>query len=802
MLSDLRYAVRLLARFRGFTLITVASLALGIGANITIFSVAHSVLAQRLPAARSEELVYLYTNRHSPFSIADYRWFRDRVTLLSGLIGERSQSVGVAIGAGEAERATASMVTNEYFAVLGIQPALGRLFSAKGDRPTTASAVAVVSHRYWASHLGRDSSIIGRTVRLNDRPFTVIGVAQQGFNSTSALWRPDFWVSVADAPSLVGVSGDSVRGSFYVTGRLAPGASTAAANAELATLMARLAQEQPDGHRRMTVRLEPARGITAELRAPATATAVFLMIVVGLVLVTACVNVANLQLARATDRRREISIRLSIGATRRRIVRQLLTESTLLAALAGAVALLVSLWTTRLAKQFIPADISIDLDIAPDATVLWFTVLVSVASGILFGLAPALRVTSPDLAGALKDDAGALGLTRSRLRSAFIVVQVATSLVLVVGATLFLRSLLVAKEIDPGFDTTPIVDARIDLSLRQYDEAKGAAFYAELLRRVQALPGVARASLADVVPLEGSNNESTLWLPGRTVAAGERRPSAYFNVVGPDYLATLGIPLVKGRELTVADREGAALVVVVNETMARRLWPGEEPLGKTLSIDGPDGPFRQVVGVARDSKYNTLGEAPRTFMYLPALQSYGARRVLHVRAIADPAPVAATVRQTIRDLDPAMPPVEVRPITKDMALALLPARAGAIVLGIFGALALLLAVIGIYGVTSYAVSQRTRELGIRSALGAQRGDLMRLVVSESMRLVTIGTVVGVAIAFAAARLLGSLLYGISPADPVTFVVAPLILALAAAVSSYLPARRATRVDPMLALRAE
>ena len=800
--EDLRYALRLLRRSPAFTAVAALSLALGLGANTTIFSIASGFLRRELHAARPNELVYVYRGHHSGLSYQEYRFFGDRVTTLRGLIGERLMYVGIAPTSGdEPSRGQGALVSGNYFATLGVRPAVGRLFAQRDDAASLSPAV-VLSERYWRERFSADPAIVGRTIRVNDRPFTVIGVAEPGFVSSVSLWRPDLFIPFSDSPSLMGLPIERFQGTLYVTGRLRTGVSLAEANAELSTIMGQLAQTDLRRYERATIRAEHARGVNAELRGPVTALSAFLMIVVGLVLLTACANVANLLLARGTDRRKEIALRAALGASRGRIVRQMLVESVVLAMLGGVLAVAMSFYTTRLMSALVPSDVPVDLNIAPDATVLTFTLILSIATGLLFGLAPALRATATDLASVMKDGAGARGFQRSRLRSTFLGAQVTMSVVLLVGATLFVRSLLNARTIDAGFDTEHVIDAKVDVSLLQYDPARGSQYFNRLLEDVTRLPQVQSAAYAQIVPLEGSNQTSAVWVKGVAEANDARRPIAYFNTVSQGYLRTLGIPLVAGREFTPDDREGAPPVVIVNETMAKRLWPQESAVGKELSVDGAAGPYARVVGVARDAKYNTLGEEPLTFMYLPMAQRYAAERVLHVRIQGAAAPAIDAIRQLIRELDRSLVPSSVRPIRDDMIVALLPARAGAIVLGTFGALALLLAMVGIYGVTSYAVSKRTKEIGIRTALGARRADVLRLVVGDSMRVVLASAVLGLVLSVVLWRFASSLLYGVSAADPATLASAAIVLSIVALVASVFPARRAASVDPNVALRTE
>jgi len=559
---------------------------------------------------------------------------------------------------------------------------------------------------------------------------------------------------------------------------------------------------QRDG---MTVRLDWARGVVAELRTPAAVVSTFLMVVVGLVLLIACANVANLLLARATARRREIGVRLAIGASRGRIVRQLLTESAVVATLGGVAAFLAAVQAARALEAVLVANVPIDLAVsfAPDGRVLAFTIVLSVLTATLFGLAPALQSVRHDLVRAIRDDADRSGYRRSRLRSGLVMGQVLLCTVLVAGSMLFLRSLVNAKAIDPGFPIARVLDIPVDLGPRSLDEASGQAFYQRVLDATRAIPGVRSATLANLVPLSGSNNQTTIWIDGAPPTSdGQRLPQAYFNVVSDAYLATLGIPVVRGRELLATDTPRSDAVVVVNETLARRFWADGDALGRRISVGGPSGPWVRVVGIAKDTRYNSLGETPPPFMYLPLQQNYQSSMVIQARVIGSERAIGDAVGRAMRALDPQLPAAKPVTLETDMQLALLPARIGAALLGTFGSLALLLATVGIYGVASFAVAQRTREIGIRTALGAKRRDVLRLVIGESMRRVCIGLAVGLLAALGLARVLASQLYGVGAVDPLTFIGTPLVLGTVALIASWIPARRAAAVDPLVALRSD
>ena len=802
---DLKHALRALRRAPGFTAVAVLSLALGIGANTTIFSVANAFLFQSPRAERPEELVRIYNRHHSPFDFRDYTYFKERNGVFSHMIGERMSYVGLDAG-DQTERVLAGMVSADFFPALGLPMAAGRAFAGVRDEPAPVPPV-VLTHRFWTSRFGGDPAIVGRTLRLNGSTFTVVGVSPEGFTSSVWGWRPDFFVPLGEARALLGQEPREFGGSLYVTARLKPGVTVGQANAELQTLMTQLARTDTARYARMTVRVDHARGINAEIRQPAVVVSGLLMVVVGMVLLIACANVANLLLARATTRRREIGIKLALGASRWTIVRQLLVESVILALAGGALGLLVAAWTTDALPRMLPADQPVELRLTPDGRVLAFTTALCLLTGIVFGLAPALQSSRPDVIPALRDDAAVGGYRRSRLRSTLVVVQVTLSLVLLSGSALFLRSLANARVIDPGFDTRGLYDAALDVGTLRYDDARQGAFYAELARRARELPGVRAASLGAVVPLSGSNNETRVILESDPSAPVEKQPRVYFNVVGAGYLGTLGIPLLRGRDFSAQDVEGAPPVVILSETAARQIWPDVtdpgQAVGRRVSWLGPNGPWMTVVGVARDSKFLSLGERPTRFMYLPFGQNARSEMTLHVRAPGvGAAALGEALRGVVKELEPRLPPVSVTTIVQDMQISLLPAQAGAGFLGTFGLLALVLATVGIYGVTSYAVAQRTREIGIRTALGANRRDVLRLVLGESMRLVAIGGALGLALALGAGRLLQSLLYGVSPTDPLTFAGTPLLLAGVALLATLIPARRAAKVDPMVALRYE
>lgn len=801
MLRDVRFAVRQLRSNPGFATAAVVSLGLGIGATTSIFSLGNGLLNKHIEAAQPERLARVYRNAHSPLPYPDLRGLQDAARTFSGLVGE--QPIGVSLSLGDAtERVDAALVTGNFFATLGIAAAAGHLFSYAPEQEETVPPVVVLAHDYWRNRFGGDPAVVGRTIRINDHPFTVVGVAAAGFTSSQLMWRPGIFIPVGQVGSLVGTGLGDWQGTLYVTGRLAPDADLGQAHAEVALLWRRFREADPTRDERTTARVAGARGITAEVRAPLTVGLTLLLAMVGLVLLIACANVANLLLARASARRREIAARLALGASRGRLVRQLLTESLALAAIGGGVGYGIAAAATALFPRLLPAQFPVSFDPAPDGAVVFFGIAVTLLTGLLFGLVPALQASAPALVPALKNAGGGTGLARSRLRDTLITAQVALCVVCIATAGLFARSLAEARTLDAGFDPAGVLDLPLYLEAAGHDAVTGAGFYREVTARVEAEPAIRSAALARIVPLSGSNSGGALIRQGIDEAEPGGAPTSYRNQVSPGYFDLLGILVLRGRAFSWDDGPGAPGVVVLNRTAAERLWPRQDPIGRRLAIDDPAGPFLEVVGVVEDTKYNTPGEAPQSFAYLPVLQRYSSEVVLHVRSSGEMDEAAAAVREILAELDPRVGAGAIRTMDEDMRVSLLPARIGALLLGIFGLVALVIAAVGIWGVTSYAVSRRTREIGIRASLGARRGDVLRLIVGSTLRRVAVGVAIGVVLAVGAGRGVASLLYGVSALDPASTVATPVLLAVVALIAAYLPARRAARVDPMEALRHE
>jgi predicted permease len=811
MLSDLRldlkYALRTLVRTPGFTLMATVVLAIGIGANAAVFSLANAFFLRPLPVAHPDSVVRVYSNRWSNTVHRSYLEFRDRNSTLAGLAAFQMQSFGLRIDA-DTEHVFGSIVSGNYFPVLGVAAARGRLLGVPDDRPDASPAV-VLSHAFWTRRFGASRDIVGRTIAINDQPFTVVGVAAEGFTGLMAPLVGDLWVPLA-ADALLRPALDPAtrldRTSLHLVGRLKPGIDRARVQADLDTIgrQLRRARGEPDQGQAVTV--YGSTTLHPEISAPVTAFTAVLMTLVAVVLLIVCVNVANLVLARAAGRDTELVIRQSLGATRGRLVRQLITESLLLS-LAGAVlGVAIALACTRLVTALpLPAPFPIALDLTVDFRVLAFTLLSAVAATLACGVVPALSASRIDLVRATRGT-GVEGPRHGRLRSAFLIAQVSMSVLLLISAGLFIRGYRQAQSLDTGFDAEQILTAALDLDTRGYSPERGREFVRLLTTRLESVPGVTSVNLVDIVPVTLSNTAMFLLRDGDVdPAPGQRPPTPLvnFNGVEPGHFRTLRIGLVAGRDFTDHDGEGAARVAIVNETLARRFWPDRSAVGQRVRIVGEssgDGPGIEIVGVVRDSTYVTVGEAPRPFMYRPLAQAYTPRVTMLVRSADTTASVLSAIRREVRALDPGLAVFGVATMTDAISVSLLPARVAGSLLGALGMVALVLAALGIYGVLSFLVRARTREIGVRVALGATPGALTRLVVRQAMAWTVAGALIGVALAFGLTRFLAGFLYGISPTDAWTFGVVTLLLVMVACIAAVVPAVRATRLDPLVALR--
>jgi predicted permease len=799
-LADVRYGGRVLLRSPGFTFVAVAALAIGIGANLTIFGFAKELLLSAPPGvAAPERVVRVFTNRFSNTPYANFEAYRDRNHTFVALAAFRNESMSLR-GEGAPEQIFGLAVSGNYFNALGVPAAIGRPILPADDR-ADGPGVVVLSDRFWRLHWAANPGVLGQTITLNGRSAAIIGVAPSAFTGTLAPFLPDVFVPVTQPRHGGEIS------SVQLIGRLRPGVAIGEAQADLATLAAAMVIGPAPDRPRPMITVYWARTLAPEIAMPAAVFTAVLLVVVGLVLLLACVNIANLLLSRSAARTREIGIRTAIGASRSRLVRQLLTESLLLAAAGGVAASLLAIAVAKpiaAAAGSLPLPAPIGLAFVVDWKLLFASVGLSLLTTVACGLIPALQSSRHDVLPALKDGAATAAPKQSRLRAVFLTAQVAMSTLLLVLAALFVRGLVSAQTLDRGLVTDGVLAANIDLESAGYDQARGAIVYDQLLERLERTPGLTSATIVDIVPLTLSNRADEM------VREGQRErvdaTLVYRNRVTPGHFRTLGIPLVLGRDFDARDRAQGTAVAIVNETLARRFWPGENPVGKRFRAradrESPAAPWFEVVGVARDSKYATVGEDPKPFMYRPMAQDYTPAAAVMVKTRGNAADALPLVRAAVADIDPNMALFSVMTLDSATSISLLPVKVAATVAGTLGVLALILGAIGLYGVMSYLVRQRTREIGIRMALGAQRGAVVDLVTRHGMRWTGIGLAVGLAASLAVAKLIAGFLYGVGPADPAAFVGIAFLLIGTAYVACYIPARRASRIDPLAALREE
>jgi predicted permease len=812
LIRDARLAVRVLLKRPLISGLAALSLALGIGANTAIFSIVNALFFKALPVAEPERLAALYTTDRknpglNPLSHLNWKDLRDQNQVFSEMAAYDWVALSISTG-GEASLGFGQLVSGNYFQTLGVKAAQGRVLAPEDDVTQGAHPVAVLSHAFWTRRLGGRSDVVGQTLVINATPFTVIGVTPPAFTGVTIGVQPDLWAPMAMNREIrrdPDLNWYEQRRGLFLSGlaRLEPGVTLSGAQTAITTLGERLERDYPTENQGRSFRVVPFSEATLfpGLRDAALAATGMLMLVVGLVLLIACANVANLLLARATARRKEIAVRLALGAGRWALIRQLLTESTLLALFGAALGLLVARWARSAIIGFLPSlpfPVTLSLSLDLDARVLGFTLLVALATGVLSGLAPAWQMARPQLVEALKERGSAemRGGRRFGARNLLVGAQVALAFVALAGAGLFVRSLAAAQRSDPGFDTQHLGLVSFDLTLQGYDAARGRLFAEQALERVGAVPGVARATLAQAGPL-GFSISRSVFPEGQE---GERGILVQVNSVGRDYFETLGIPIVRGRALAASDRRGSPPVVVVNETMAEKFWAGKEPLGQRFRFFGEDA-MVEVVGIARNAKYNSLGEDPQPYIYVPLDQAFSGALTLIARAHESPAAIMLPVQRELSALHRDMPLVGISTVGQLLSNSLWASRLGASLLAAFGALALVLASVGIYGVMSYAVSQRAQEIGIRMALGADRRTVMLLVLRQGMLVVGLGLAIGLLAAFALSRLVVALLF-VSPSDPLVFLGMGCTLAAVGALANLFPALRATTVDPLVALRYE
>jgi len=814
--QDVRYALRMLAKAPTMTAIVVLTLALGIGANTAIFGIVNGVLLRPLPV-KSPEQIMVVASKVEGDTLGIYTLsylqlvdFRKQANVFSDLFGYQLDLGGLSV-AGKANQFLYTRVTGNYFSSLGVQPALGRLFLPTEGEAGGKDPYVVLGYSYWQKKFGGDAGIVGKQALIDGQEATIIGVAPKEFQGTRFAIDPDGYVplNMVRAEDAGALWSDRASRSLVVMGRVKPGVGLKQAQSSVSLVAERLAEQYPATDKGVTVRVIP-----ENLARPQPYTKNIVPFIAGLflalaalVLVLACVNVANLLLVRATMRQREMAIRAAMGASRVRLVRQLLTESIVLALCGGAGGLMVGVWASAAVASLLPPTrLPIQLNFSFDWRVFAYAMAAALLTGTLVGVWPALRAGRADVNNVLhaagRSDSAGVG--RHRVRSVLVVAQVAGSLVLLIVAGLFVRSLVQAQRTYLGFDPDNVLNLTLNPREVGYDEARAKTFYRELETRVRALPGVQSASLAFTVPMGDVQSTDSIYLEGRALAPGQQPPVVIYNRVDSAYFDTMRVSLLRGRVFRDQDDEKAPLVAIVNQGMANKFWPNEDAIGKRFSTKSATGPFVEVVGVAADGKYVFIGWDKEPYFFVPLAQDFTNYRTLQVRSTVPPETLIAQVQNEVRALDPNMPASDVQTMRQSLSggNGFFIFRVGAILAAALGLVGLTLAVVGVYGVVSYAASQRTHEIGIRMALGAARSDILRLVLRQGLVLVVAGVVSGVVLAWSVTRLMGTLLIGVSPTDALTFVGATVLLGGIGLWACYTPSRRAMNLDPMVALRYE
>ncbi|HEV2914295.1 MAG TPA: ABC transporter permease [Pyrinomonadaceae bacterium] len=806
LLQDLRYGFRMLLKRPGFTTVAVVALALGIGANTAIFSVVNGVLLRPLPFKEPERLVAVWeTNaqfegemrNRNELALGNFLDWRAQNQVFEQLAALSYASANLT-GVGEPERIQSFVATTNLFQTLGVQPFLGRAFLPEEESPQSARAV-ILSHGLWQRRFGSDPKLVGKALTLNGNQYTVVGVMPPGFQlQFPTSIQVDMWLPMRIDPA----DADRKTHYLYALGRLRPGVSLEQAQAGMSAISGQLQQQYPETNAGKGAHVVSLHG---QLVGNVRPYIYVLFAAVGFVLLIACANVANLLLARVAARSKEVAIRIALGAGRLRLIRQLLTESIMLSALGGLLGLLLAYWGIDLLIALSPSDVPRLSEIGLHGPVFGWTFGVSLLTGLLFGLAPALQASKPDLNEALKESGRSTGgLRRSRMRSLLVVSEVALALVLLVGAGLMIKSFMRLRQVSPGFEPSNLLTMNISLPRQKYKEKQQAnIFFDQLFERLRTVPGVESVGGVDPLPLSNSNTTTGFIVEGGPVLASADRPEVGQRAVTPGYFQTMRIPLLKGRQFSEQDREDAPLAVIINEAAARRFWPTEEVIGKRLGFedDGKDV-WREVVGIVGNVKHERLDAEAKPEVYFPYRQYPKNFMSLVVRTSSEPLNMIASVREQVLAIDRDQPVFDIMTMEQRISRSVAQSRFIMLLLGLFSALALLLAAVGIYGVMAYVVAQRTHEIGIRMALGAQARDVLRMVIRQGMTLAFVGVGIGLLGAFALTRLMSSLLFGVTATDPLTFILVALVLSAVALVAIIIPARRATRVDPMIALRYE
>ena len=808
--QDIKYGMRMLLKSPGLSIVATIALALGIGANTAIFSVVNAVLLKPLPFPNSDALMRVYEKDQTrgllrgSYSYPNFFDLREQNHVFEHVAAYHDGDF-ILTGRGEPVRISGGVVTADLFSVLGTAPVLGRTFLPNEDKPTETGRVVVLSERLFASRFNSDANVLNKQITLDGKQYTVVGVMPHAFEFPIQNEPLDLWTTIADD-----AAGDSPvtgqRGAHFlrVIARLKPGVTESQAQAEVDTIAARLEQQYPDENTHKGIQVESAlKALVGDVR-PAL---LILLGAVACVLLIACANVANLLLARAMTRHKEMAVRSALGASRLRVVRQLLTESVLLSLAGGLLGLALAVWWSDLLIALGKKDIPRAIQVGLDWRVLGFTLGVSILTGIIFGLVPALHLSKTELTESLKEGRGAgAGARKNRVRGVLVVAELAIAVVLLVGAGLLIQSLWRLQHVNPGLQPENILTFNLSLPDVRYPSEKQVRFYSDLMTRIRALPGVQSASAVMPLPLSGDRFGISFQIEGRPVAPKDE-PSADMFIAETNYFRTMGIPIVKGRDFEDRDQHSSTPVVIITEQFARQYFPGEDPVGKRIhpgisTWDNEDSTMREIIGVAGDIRNRALSTEPRPAYYMPQSQLPFTQLIAVVKSTNDPRALTSSLTREVRAMDPELPVFSVKTMEEYISSSVAAPRFNTTLLSIFAAVALVLTIIGLYGVMSYSVAQRTNEIGIRMALGAQTRDVLGLIVKDGMKLVLLGLVLGISGALVLTRLLSSLLFGVTTRDPATFVAIAALLSFVAILACYIPAWRATRVDPLEALRCE